>query len=55
MPLPVSGTAAGEVASELVTVNVPERGPAVVGVKVRVTEQLSPSSSVVTAQGIVMA
>jgi len=45
-PLPVSETAAGEDASELVMVSVPERVPGAVGEKVTVTEQLDPGASV---------
>ncbi len=52
-PLPVKGVAAGEVASELVTVKVPLRGPDADGAKVRVTEQLLPGLSAVRAQGTV--
>jgi hypothetical protein len=55
LPLPVSGTEVGEAASELVTISVAVRVPAAVGVKVRVTEQLAPAVSVVTAQGAVTA
>ena len=55
VPLPVSGTAAGEVGSELVTVRVPARGPAAVGEKAMVTEQLAPAASVVNTQGVAMA
>jgi hypothetical protein len=47
--------AAGEVASELVMVSVPERVPPIVGMKATVTEQLAPAISVVTAQGTVTA
>jgi hypothetical protein len=54
-PVPVRGMMAGEVWSVLETVKMPLRGPAAVGVKVTVTEQLAPGTRVVRAQGMVMA
>ncbi len=54
-PVPVRGTASGELESELVMVRVPGRAPRVVGVKVMVTEQLVPAVSVASAHGVVTA
>jgi hypothetical protein len=54
-PLPESGTAAGELMSELVTVSVPGREPTAAGVNVTVTEQLPPAASVATVHGPVIA
>jgi len=54
-PVPVSGMIVGEVLLLLVMVSEPLRGPMAVGVKVTVTEQLWPGTSVVNCQGTVMA
>jgi len=44
-PVPVSGTVCGEEAALSVTVSVPERNPALVGVKVIVSAQAFPAAS----------
>ena len=54
-PVPVRGTMVGELASELVMVRVPVRGPRVVGVKVMVAVQVALGARVVVVQGVVRA
>lgn len=53
MPVPLSGTMRGELASEHGIVRLPVREPVVAGVKVTVTEQLAPGASEVLVQGLV--
>ena len=54
-PVPVRGTAIGELGSELVTVKVPVRVLVAVGVKVIVIAQLAPGSREFELQGLVIA
>ena len=55
IPVPLSGTVAGEPGSELVIVSAPDCAPAAVGANVTVTEQLAPAANAATPQGAVMA
>ncbi len=53
--VPLSGTARGELGSELAMVRLPVREPVAVGVKVTVMAQIAPGASEVVAQGLVTA